>query len=128
MTTAIVCTALLGVLIVGLGMAVSLTRQRSEQVIGHSDDPSDALHKVVRAHGNSTEYAPMLALVMIVLGNQGPAAWVTWVMIAVVASRYLIVAGLLYGSLDAPNPMRFIGALGTYVGGFALCIALLLSV
>jgi uncharacterized membrane protein YecN with MAPEG domain len=128
MTTAIVCTALLGILIVGLGMAVSLKRQRSERVIGHSDDPSDALHKVVRAHGNSTEYAPMLALVMIVLGNQGPAAWVTWVMIAVVASRYLIVAGLLYGSLDAPNPMRFIGALGTYVGGFALCIALLLSV
>ena len=70
----------------------------------------------------------MLAIVMIVLGNLGPAAWTTWVMFAVVACRYLIAAGLLQGSLDVPNPMRFVGALGTYAGGLTLCVALLLSV
>jgi uncharacterized membrane protein YecN with MAPEG domain len=127
LTTAIVCTALLGILVFGLGLAVSLTRQRSERVIGHSEDPTDPLHKVVRAHGNSAEYAPMLAILMIVLGNLGPAAWMAWVMIAVVASRYLIVIGLLTGSLDVPNRMRFVGALGTYLGGLTLCVATILS-
>jgi uncharacterized membrane protein YecN with MAPEG domain len=126
-TTALVCTALLGLLTFGLGMAVSLVRGRSDTLIGYEEDPTNALHKIVRAHGNTIEYAPMLAVLMIVLGNLGPAAWVSWVMIAVVASRYLIAIGLVYGSLAVANPMRFVGALGTYLGGFALCVALLLA-
>jgi hypothetical protein len=28
-----------------------------------------------------------------------------------------------FPTLAKPNPMRFIGALGTYVGGIALCMA-----
>lgn len=127
MTTAILSTALLGLLIFTLGLAVSLTRGSTKRVIGHDPSPTDRLHKLVRAHGNSAEYAPMLAVLLLALGAMNPAAWVAWVMWAVVAFRYLIVAGLLTGSLENPNPMRFIGALGTYVCGIALCAAIPLS-
>ena len=127
MNTAILCVALLGLLVFALGVAVSLTRQRQERGIGYDPSPTDPLHKVVRAHGNSTEYAPILAVVMVVLGGLSPAAWLSWVMYSAVASRYLIVVGLLVGSLDQPNPMRFIGALGTYVTGVVLCVGVIVS-
>jgi uncharacterized membrane protein YecN with MAPEG domain len=127
LTTAATCIALLGLLIFALGLAVSLTRGSTKQVIGHDPSPTDRLHKLVRAHGNSAEYAPMLAVLMLALGTMDPAAWVGWAMWSAVASRYLIVAGLLAGTLEAPNPMRFVGALGTYVSGVALCVAIPLS-
>ena len=128
MTTAIVCTALLGVLLFGLGFGVSLTRGRSDSSIGHSDDPTDRLHKFVRAHGNTAEYAPMLGVIMLFLGSRDPSTWAVWTMGIVTASRYLLAAGLLVGpTLATPHPARFIGALGTYVGGLALCVAVLLS-
>ncbi len=90
MTTAILSTALLGLLIFTLGIAVSLTRGSTKRVIGHDPSPTDRLHKLVRAHGNSAEYAPMLAVLILALGAMNPAAWVGWVMWAVVAFRYLI--------------------------------------
>ena len=128
MTTALPCIALLGLLIFVLGLGVSLARGRAQTVIGFDPSPTDALHKMVRAHGNSTEYAPMLAILMLALGSLEPAAWLSWVMAAAVASRYLIAAGLLVGSLDKPNPMRATGALGTYVTGVLLCVGVFLSI
>ena len=127
MTTALVCIALLGLLIFVLGFAVSTTRGRGQTAIGFDPSPTDPLHKLVRAHGNSTEYAPMLAILMVVLGSLNPAAWLSWMMYGAVASRYLIVAGLLTGTLEKPNPMRFVGALGTYVTGTLLCVGVFLS-
>ena len=127
MTTAITCTALLGLLLFGLGLGVSLTRQRSQCAIGFDPDPADPLHKMVRAHGNTSEYAPMLAVLFLVLGGLSPAAWVGWVMWAAVASRYLIVFGLLRGSLGEANPFRFVGALGTYLSGLLLVVAAFVS-
>jgi len=42
--------------------------------------------------------------------------------------RYLIVAGIIFPkTMDTANPMRFIGALGTYLTGFGLCAAVLLQ-
>ena len=127
MTAAIICTALLGLLLFALGMGVSLTRQRSERGIGFDQDPSDPLHKIVRSHGNTAEYAPMLAILIMTLGALNPAAWMIWLMVAVVGARYLIAVGLMIGSLENPNPARFLGALGTYLGGLALCVAIFLS-
>jgi uncharacterized membrane protein YecN with MAPEG domain len=127
LTTALVCTALLGLLIFALGFGVSMVRGRTNRTIGYDSDPADLLHKLVRAHGNTAEYAPIFAVLMMALGALNPAAWAGWVMWAAVGARYLIVVGLLAGSLDKPNPMRFIGALGTYLTGFALCAALFLS-
>ena len=68
MTLALTCIALLGLLVFGLGFAVSTVRGRSETLIGSPTDPADTLHKWVRAHGNATEYAPMLGLLILLTG------------------------------------------------------------
>lgn len=128
MTTAIVCIALLGLLLFGLGLAVSLTRGRTQRVIGVPDDPTSGLLKVVRAHGNTAEFAPMLALLILIVGTRAPATWVVWTMGIATLSRYLIAIGILASpSLERPHPLRALGALGTYVTGMMLCLALLLS-
>ena len=128
MNVAITCIGLLGVLVFALGFAVSLTRARTETAAGHAADPSDSLHKIVRAHGNTTEYAAILAVLMWLAASQNAATWVLWTIGAATASRYLLAAGiLLSSSLEKPHPLRFVGALGTYLFGFGLCGALLRS-
>jgi len=128
MSIATICIALLGLLLFGLGLAVSLTRGSAQRIIGYSDDPTDRLHKLCRAHGNAAEYVPILALLIYILGARGPSAWLTWTFVAATLFRYLHAAGMIFpASLAAPNPMRFLGALGTYVVGFVLAIALVVS-
>jgi hypothetical protein len=124
MWTAIVCSMLLGFLVFGLGLAVSLGRGASNTSIGHSTDPADPLHKRVRAHANATEYAPMLAVIMLFLGSREPSLWVLATMWIATAARYLHAAGMIFPpTLAKPNPLRFAGALLTYVCGLLLCIA-----
>jgi len=128
MNVAILCIGLLGLLLVGLGFAVSLIRGRTETLHGFQDDPTDPLYKLVRAHGNTAEYAPMFAVLIFVAASTSPATWVLWLMGLVTFARYLIVVGLLTSpTLDEVNPLRFAGAFLTYVGGFALCVAVLLG-
>jgi len=128
MTTALVCIAILGLLVFGLGLAVSLTRSQTNTAAGSSGDPSDPLYKMVRAHGNTAEYAPMLAILILVVGSRSPETWALWSMVIATASRIAIAAGLILSpTLARPHPLRFVGALGTYLAGFALCAALLLS-
>ena len=79
MTTALVCISLLGLLVFGLGFGVSTVRGRTQTLTGSSGDPTDSLHKLTRAHGNTTEYAPMLAVLMYAVGSTSPATWVLWV-------------------------------------------------
>ena len=126
MTVMAICIALLGLLVFLLGLGVSLARRRGKTGVGYPDDPADPLHKLVRAHGNTIEYAPMLALLIWVAGTATSAAWLQWIMIGATASRYMIVAGMLLApSLRHPHPLRFLGALGTYVFGTVLCLDLL---
>ncbi|TFH20123.1 MAG: MAPEG family protein [Myxococcales bacterium] len=128
MTVAIVCSMLLGLLVFGLGVATSLTRASTDTNFGFSPDPTDRLYKMVRAHGNATEYAPLLAVLILFLGSRDPATWVVWTMGVATAARYLHAAGMILSpTLDKPQPLRFAGALLTYVGGIALCVAGLLS-
>ena len=127
MSVAIICAGLLGVLLFGLGFAVSLQRSKSEAIVGHSSDPIDPLHKLVRAHGNTAEYAPMLALLILVAGQLEPATWVLWLMGVATLGRYLIAAGLLIGSLETANPLRFLGAITTYLSGLILAGNAILS-
>jgi uncharacterized membrane protein YecN with MAPEG domain len=123
-SVAVACVAALGLLVFGLGFVISGARKQTNRFIGFDADPGDTLHKLVRAHGNTAEYAPMLAVLMLYLGAHQAAPWVVNVMIAVTACRYLMVAGMvLPASMARPNALRFIGAMGTYVCGFALCVA-----
>ena len=123
MHTAAVCVGVMGLLVVGLGLGVSLTRGATNTTIGFNPDPTDRLYKMVRAHGNATEYNPMLAVMMLYLGSLQPAAWLQWVFIAAALSRVLHAAGMIMSSsLAKPQPLRAIGAVGTVITGVILSI------
>jgi hypothetical protein len=67
-----------------------------------------------------------VAVLMLYLGGHQPAPWVLNVMIGATVCRYLMVAGMvLPATMARPNAVRFVGALGTYVCGVALCVAVL---
>jgi uncharacterized membrane protein YecN with MAPEG domain len=69
----------------------------------------------------------MLALLILVVGARQPATWMIWTFIAATVCRYMHAAGMIFpATLAAPNPLRFIGALGTYVTGLALVVATLM--
>ena len=128
MTVAIVCSAMLGLLLFALGLNVSRSRG-IDKAGSYPNDPADPFFKSMRAHANTAEYAPMLAVLMLIAGERNPGAWVLWTMGLAVASRYLIAAGILMSeTLARPQPLRFIGASGTYLTGIALCVAVLMSV
>lgn len=128
METAVTCIALLGLLLVGLGFWVSLTRGQTGTNYGVEADPTDRLYKLVRAHANTAEYAPMFGLLMLVVGMGNPAVWVQWTMVVALVSRYLIVVGMIVGpSLDEVQPLRFAGAFGTYISGLVLVVALIIG-
>lgn len=124
MNLAITCIGLLGLLVIGLGFGVSMVRGRTGTNIGYRDDPTDPLFKWVRAHANACEFAPMLAILIFALASTGYGGWDGWLYIAAVVVRYLHAAGMILSpTLAEPNPLRFVGALGTYLVGFALALA-----
>ncbi|KEQ16229.1 MAPEG family protein [Endozoicomonas numazuensis] len=128
MSIPLLCIALLAILCLALGFNVSIARAKAIVAYGSKDDPTCPLYKAQRAHGNTIEYAPILAILFYVLGQSQSADWVSWTMILVTFCRYLLALGLLLpATMAKPNPMRFIGALGTYMGGLVLTVVLLLT-
>lgn len=127
MNIAIVCTAMLGFLLFGLGLYVSSLRGRTQRVIGYdTNDPADPLYRAVRAHGNTSEYAPFLAVLFLWFAMHSPPTWILVTIVLATIARFLLAAGLLWGSsLEKPNVMRFSGALFTYACGLALVVGLL---
>ncbi|MCG2633908.1 MAG: MAPEG family protein [Gammaproteobacteria bacterium] len=128
MNITILCIALLGLLVVLLGFGVSMARGSSKTNFGVTQDPTDRLYIMSRAHGNAAEYAPMLALMIYLISLSGAATWELWLFGIVVAARYCHAAGMILSkSLDVIHPLRIAGSLGTYVGGLVLGIDLLLK-
>lgn len=128
MNIAMICISLLGLLVFIGGFHVSFCRAGERVVQGYPDDPSNRLHKAVRAHGNTVEYAPMLALLIYIASQLNAPTWVTVCMVLATLSRISIYFGLLFSpTLDKPHPLRFTGALGTYIFGGVLCLYLLIS-
>jgi len=124
MTTAVLCVVAMALLIFVLGFWVSIQRGRTNVITGIQDDPTSGLNKAVRAHGNATEFVPILAILMLYLGTQDVAAWVGWAMIVAAVSRYLTVLGFLTcKTLEKPHVLKALGALGTYAAGIAMCVA-----
>ncbi|NUX55456.1 MAPEG family protein [Paraburkholderia youngii] len=120
------CVAVLGLLLFGLGLSVSMMRFRERTTAGCADDPADLLHKLVRAHGNTAEYAPFLAVLFLFLGARSPSTVTVSLMVIATLCRCLLVLGLVaFPTMAKPNPLRFVGAIGTYGAGIALCLALM---
>ena len=104
---------------------MSVTRFRCTTGSGCAADPANGLHKIVRAHGNTAEYAPFLAVLFLYFGTHDPSRAILTLIVAATACRCLLVIGLLaWPTMADPNPARFVGALGTYLCGAALCLAL----
>jgi uncharacterized membrane protein YecN with MAPEG domain len=125
-SSALICTACLGILLFGLGFTVSVLRARERTTSGFAADPANILTKAVRAHGNTAEYAPFLAVRFLYRGAHGPSAYLLGLMVAATACRFLVAFALIaWPTMAKPNPARFVGALGTYVFGALLSMALL---
>jgi uncharacterized membrane protein YecN with MAPEG domain len=128
MSVYLICISLLGLLVFALGFNVSITRNSRGAMYGGDIEPESRLYKAQRAHGNTIEYAPMLAILMFALGQIEQPNWVIWSMVVATFCRFLFVAGILLpATMAKPNPMRFLGALGTYLAGFVLVAALIIQ-
>jgi uncharacterized protein len=124
MGLAITCIGLLGLLVFGLGLRVSMIRGSTQQAIGCSTDPTDPLYKWVRAHSNACEYTPMMAILIFVLASTGSSGWGGLLFLGAVVVRYLHAAGMVMSpTLAEGHPLRFAGALGTYIIGFLLALS-----
>jgi uncharacterized protein len=124
--TALACVAVLGLLLFGLGLSISLLRFRGGTLSGCETDPANLLNKFVRAHANTAEYVPFLAVLFLFLGARSPSSTTLALIVAATACRCLLVIGLIaFPTMAKPNPARFLGALGTYAAGIALCLSLL---
>jgi uncharacterized membrane protein YecN with MAPEG domain len=128
MNVGMICTAVLGLLLFGLGLYVSVLRGRTGRSMGCDTGPTDPLHRAVRAHGNTAEYAPFFAVLFLWFAVHPGPAWVSIAIVLATLARVSLVIGLLWGpSLDKPTPARFVGALLTYLTGLALAVRLALG-
>ncbi len=126
MSYALFSVGLLGLLVFLLGFNVSRARRSVLLTQDQAEaDPKSQLRKAMRAQGNCIEYVPMLALLILALGqlNPVPSVFLASLMIAAVVSRYLHAAGIIFGgSIYSPTALKFCGALGTYLTGIALSV------
>ena len=129
-TVAIVCIALLGILLFLLG--ANVTRHRA--IRGGTGnqmptDPADRMFIAIRAHGNAAEYVPTLIVLILVCALLSGGWWVQALAVAAVVSRYLHAVGMLTAkSLATHGPVKDIGAMGTYVTGVALGVTAILAI
>jgi uncharacterized protein len=118
------CSGLLIALFALLSLNVSLTRirQRKDKTISDAD-----LHRAVRAHGNAAEYVPLFIAVFLYFSVWNAGYALAAIAVVATVSRYAHAAGMLYGGQDGKrNPLRYYGAIGTYLSLFAAAVAILL--
>lgn len=118
-----ICIALLGFLVFGLGLNVSLTRMKTKRSVGFEEDTRCPLYRARLAHSNACEYCPMLAVLIAFASNSFAEA----VALAAVAGRYSHAFGILALPLHKPNRFRYWGSVCTYGGGILLSGCLLLE-
>ena len=131
MQVPVICVSILALLIFLLGCLISMVRGKTGIIYyaDSLDDPTSFLTKAVRALGNTVEFAPILALMFLYLGTTNPDNWVYWAIVIATISRVLMVVGFLTaGTLSKIHPLKAVGAMGTYLSGIALCIAMVQSV
>ena len=126
-TIVIVCTALMGILLFGLGANVTRHRaMRGATGTQMPTDPSDRLLIAQRAHGNAAEYVPTLLVLLVVCSTLTDGWWLDALAVVATASRYLHAIGMLTSStLAAHGPLRDAGAMFTYASGIALGVTAL---
>ena len=125
-TTILLCSASLGILTLLLAFWTSVQRGSSNTIAYNAPlEPSSAMAKAQRAHGNASEYAGLLIALFLVVGfayaGRNLGSLLTWTIIAVTAARFVHALGFLVCStLEKPHVLKAIGALITYLGGLLL--------
>jgi uncharacterized membrane protein YecN with MAPEG domain len=130
MTIAIICTAILAAMLLALGINVTRMRAVTGKTGGSqfTSDPASGLFKAIRAHGNAAEYVPVLIVLFLLVGARSPAAVAIPLIAGATVARLVHAYGLLSSpSLAAPTVSRSIGAVGTYLFGIGLAVAVVLS-
>ena len=125
MTIAIICSALLAALVFVLGANVTRMRIVTAKVGGsqQSQDPADRLLIAIRAHGNATEYVPVLIVLFLLVGFRSPGWLAAILIILATVARLVHALGMLVSrSLAKPNLLREAGAGFTYLAGLALAV------
>ena len=119
----LLCSALLIFFYAGLSLNVSLTKRRRRK---SSQVTEEHLLKAIRAHGNAAEYIPIFVALFVFLSANPPTVFVTAIAVLAVVSRIAHAAGmLLTRTVDTAHPLKFCGAIGTYICLFLLAIVLL---
>ncbi|MFN8608273.1 MAG: MAPEG family protein [Vulcanimicrobiota bacterium] len=119
----VACLALLQIL---LAFNCSLNRMMLKKSHGCDEDPENSLYRAIVAHRNCCEYGPILCILLLVcsqiamFGEKMPAWWI-WLGPVLVLVRVAHAASILFFSLRRPNPLRRLGAGGTYVLSLLLC-------
>lgn len=118
--------AVLGAMLFLLGANVSRMRGVTAKVGGSQapTDPASPLLIAQRAHGNASEYVPVLAVLFLVVGFGSPAAVAIPLIAGATLARLLHAYGMLTAqSLAQESVVRIAGAVGTYLFGVALAVA-----
>ncbi len=129
-TIVIVCIAVLGALVFGLG--ANVTRHRAIRGADGGPqmptDPTDRLLIAQRAHGNATEYVPTIIGLLIVCSTLTSGWWLDALAVTATAARLVHAYGMLSArSLAEHGPVRDSGAMFTYLSGLALGITAVVS-
>lgn len=125
-STILICAASLVILTLLLAFWTSMQRGSSKTIAYNAPlEPSSAMAKAQRAHGNAAEYAALLIGLFLVVGfayqGRDLGGLISWTIIAVTVSRVLHALGfLICETLEKPHVLKMIGALVTYLGGLLL--------
>lgn len=125
MKIAILCTAILALMQVALGLGISTLRWKYAISVGTPSDANHPLCKLRTAFSNCSEWHPLLIILMLVLQISGAPSWATWLAPAVVAARCFLIVGLTTYPPHRSNLFRILGASCTYLLTIAYAILIL---
>lgn len=130
-TIVIVCIAVMGALVFGLG--ANVTRHRAIRGANGGPqmptDPADRLLIAQRAHGNATEYVPTLIGLLVVCSMLTGGWWLDVLAITAATARVVHAYGMLSAAtLAAHGPVRDSGAMFTYLSGLALGVTAVVGI
>lgn len=132
--TLILCSAALVILTLLLAFWTSIQRGASSTIAyGAPLDPTSAMAKAQRAHGNSAEYAALFIGLFVITGfayaGRDLGLAVTSLVVAITVSRFVHALGFLTcATLEKPHVFKALGAIVTYLGGLALAIMVIVKV
>lgn len=111
-------------LVAGLLFCMSLQRNKNKRGYGVPDDPTSLMCKLYRAQVLTVEYAPMQAVLMLVIhlrtGGDLSVVHQFFMLFTIAARTAFVLALLRLKSLSHDSPLRTISALSSYFSFFGL--------